>query len=127
MLKNQLFSFAEYEREKMLLRTLKGKRDKALAGKVVGTGSPPFGYRYVREALANGRRRVCGLEPDPLAASVARDILRALRTRSTVDVMVDLNARGVPGPGGGHWNTKVLHRMVRNPVYCGNWLYGRRY
>ena len=126
MLKNQLFSFAEYEREKMLLRTLKGRRDKALAGKVVGTGSPPYGYRYTRETLPSGKRRVCGLEPDPTTAPIARDILRALRFRSTVDLMVDLNERGVPGPGGGRWNTKVLHRMARNPVYRGTWLYGWR-
>ena len=126
MLKNQLFSFAEYEREKMLLRTLKGKRDKALAGKVVGTGSPPYGYRYVRETLANASHRVCGLEPDPLTAPTARNALVALRARSTVDVMVDLNLRGVPAPGGGRWSSQSLHRMARNPVYCGTWLYGRR-
>lgn len=126
MLKNQLFSFAEYEREKLILRTLKGKRDKARAGKVVGIGSPPFGFRFTHEVLANGKRRVCGLEPDPVTAPIAVEVLRALRFRSTVDVMVDLNDRGVPGPGGGRWNTKVLHRMARNPVYCGTWLYGRR-
>jgi site-specific DNA recombinase len=117
---------AEYERARILYRTLGGKVDKARRGEVVGSGFPPYGYRYTRRELANGKMRVVGLESDPLTASTARDVLRALRFRSTVDVMADLNDRGVPGPGGRRWNTTVLHRIARNPVYSGTWLYGWR-
>ena len=65
LLKTQLFAFAEYEREKTLLRTTMGRREKAMSGRVVGTGSAPFGYRFTHETLHNGRHRVNGLEPDP--------------------------------------------------------------
>ncbi len=46
LLKNQLFSFAEYEREKIALRTMMGRQRKAQTGMVVGGGDPPYGYRF---------------------------------------------------------------------------------
>src|SRR5918992_237746 len=66
LLKNQLFSFAEYEREKFALRSTMGRRQKARTGLVVGGGLPPYGYRFTFQTLDNGKRRVCGLEPDPI-------------------------------------------------------------
>jgi site-specific DNA recombinase len=124
LLKTQLFAFAEYERQKTLLRTMTGRRAKAASGRVVGTGRAAYGYRFTYEALDNGRRRVRGLEPDPMTAPIARDVLRALRTASTVDVMTDLNGRNVSSPNGVRWDVKALRRMARNPVYGGTWVYG---
>jgi DNA invertase Pin-like site-specific DNA recombinase/DNA transposition AAA+ family ATPase len=125
LLKNQLFSFAEFEREKIALRTMMGRRRKAQTGMVMGVGPAPYGYRFTHVVLDNGRRRVSGLEHDPLTAPVARGILRSLRTRSTLDVMADLNSRGIPGPSGKDWNATTLYRMGLNPVYVGTWVYGK--
>ncbi len=75
LLKHQLFSFAEFEREKTTLRTTMGRRMKAQLGQVVGGGGrPPFGYRFVY-ALRDDRRRIYGIEPDPITAPIARRIL----------------------------------------------------
>lgn len=41
LLKNQLFSFAEYEPEKFALRSMMGRLQKARTGMVVGGGEPP--------------------------------------------------------------------------------------
>ncbi len=48
LLKHQLFSFAEFEREKTTLRTTMGRRRKAQIGQVVGVGGvPPYGYQFL--------------------------------------------------------------------------------
>ncbi len=41
-------AFAEYERTKILERSLRGRRAKAKAGFVITGGIAPFGYNYVR-------------------------------------------------------------------------------
>ena len=63
-----------------------------------------YGLRYVHETLANGRERVCALEPDPITGPIARDILLSLRERSVIETMHDLNRQGVAGPRGGRWS-----------------------
>lgn len=124
LLKNQLYSFAEYEREKITLRTTMGRRRKAQVGQVVGNGSAPYGYRFTY-ALRNNQRYAYGLELDPLTAPIARRILRDLRTRSTLDVQAALNAEGIPGPTGGRWTSKAVHRIGTSPVYAGTWIFGK--
>ncbi|HMM42006.1 MAG TPA: recombinase family protein [Thermomicrobiales bacterium] len=121
LLKNQLFGIAEYEREKTLLRTMNGRRQKAREGKVVGAGPAPYGYRYVK----NERGKNVGLEPDPETAPIALRILNALLTRSAIDVCLMLNDEGIPGPTGGPWRMRVVNRIGQSPVYMGVWIYGK--
>ena len=125
LLKNQLFSFAEYEREKIRLRTMNGIREKALSGRVVGEGLPPFGYRFTHEKLSNGKLRTSGLKPDKRTAPIIRRILDALLTQPAGDICRTLNAARIPGPGGGLWHVKTVCKMARNPVYMGVWVHGK--
>src|SRR5688572_31066682 len=64
LLKNVRASISEYEREKIALRTLRGRREKAERGLVVGCGPAPYGLRYVLDDKGKPR----GLEPDPATA-----------------------------------------------------------
>lgn len=116
---NIMHSFSEYEREKILLRTMTGKREKARDQKVVGVWVPPYGYRCTYEVLPNERQRTIGLEPDPLTAPIARRILRDIQVRSTIQVSKELNEEGIPGPGGGRWRDTTIRRMVADPRYAG--------
>jgi site-specific DNA recombinase len=126
LLKNQLFSFAEYEREKFALRSLMGRRQKARSGMVVGGGDPPYGYRFTRELLDNGKLRVRGLEFDPVTEPVARRILQSLLRFSSADIADELSAEGIPGPRGGNWNPRAIWSMAHDPVYAGTWVFGKR-
>jgi site-specific DNA recombinase len=126
LLKNQLYGFAEYDRMKITLRTMMGRRAKAQTGKVVGVGRAPYGYRFTYETLANGKRRVCGLEPDPETAPIAQRILTALLHRSAMDIAEELNREGIPAPRGTRWSAATLHTMGLNPVYCGSWMFARQ-
>lgn len=126
LLKTQLFAFSEYEREKTRLRTMGGRRAKAQTGQVVGAGVAPFGFRFTRTELSNGKMRTSGLERNPATGPVALRILRDLRSLSTADIAHALNAEGIPGPRGGQWLPSAVHRIAVDPVYSGWWLYGKR-
>lgn len=120
LLKNQLTAFAEYEREKIQMRTMRGKREKAERGLVIGIGSAPYGYRWT---LNRDDKRV-GLEPDPLTAPIARRIFQLSMTHSAPAVAQMLNEQKTPGPTGGRWGASVIAKMVTNPVYIGTYLHG---
>jgi site-specific DNA recombinase len=124
LLENQMLSFAEYEREKIRLRTMRGRRRKAEVGKVVGLGAAPYGYQFTYETVEH-QQKVCGLESDPRTAPIAVRILHAVRHRSTLDIADELNHEGIPSPTGKRWTNKVIQRMATNPVYVGTWVYGR--
>ena len=124
LLKNQLYSFAEYEREKFILRSITGRQQKARSGRVVGQSVAPFGYRYTFETLQNGKRRVCGLEPDAITAPVVAGILSDLLTHSCADVAERLNNEGIETPRGKQWTARQVWRIAINPVYLGTYIFG---
>jgi site-specific DNA recombinase len=124
LLKNQLYSFAEYEREKITLRTTMGRRRKAQVGQVVGAGNAPYGYRFTY-TLRNNQRVANSLEIDEATAPIARRIFRELRTRSSYEVADTFNAEGIPSPGGRRWQYRTIHRIGTSPVYVGTWVFGK--
>jgi len=120
--KNVMYSFGEYEREKITFRTARGRREKAERGVVVGAGPPPYGYRYVR---GGERRRITGLTPDPDTAPIVERIYRDALTQPLKDITRRLIQDGVPGPR--HpWSTMTVHRIVTSPTYAGRLVYGGR-
>ncbi|MCX6010380.1 MAG: recombinase family protein [Chloroflexi bacterium] len=65
---------AEYEREKIRERTIRGSREKARQGKVVSAGVVPFGFRYNKEKAT--------LEEDSEKAQTLRLIFTPLPMRT---------------------------------------------
>jgi site-specific DNA recombinase len=124
---NMFYAWAEYDRERIRLRTMMGRRAKAQMGKVVGHRAAPYGYRFTYEALPNGKERVCGLEPDPVSAPTVERIFAELRTRSAADIAGALNADGIAGPQGNRWSPHAVHAIANNTVYRGVWLYGKHH
>ena len=129
LLKHQLFSFAEYEREKIKLRLMLGKRARAQRGKVVPSRAP-YGYRYDPEAGM--------LEIDPAEAEVVRKIFEwaALERLTAHRIAQRLTDMGVPTPAQkhgltrassyrGHWHSTAVSTIVRNTTYKGDWYYGK--
>jgi site-specific DNA recombinase len=119
LLKNQLSSFAEYEREKIAFRTTRGRMKKAEMGFVVGSGPAPTGYRYV----LNNYGKACGLQPDELWKPIIARIFLLAQRRSTPQIADILNADGVKAPRGGMWRGNVIRQIVRNRVYTGTAVY----
>jgi site-specific DNA recombinase len=101
LLKNVRSSIAEYEREKIRIRTQRGIREKIERGLIVGKGFPPFGYRFTRDAAG----RVVGLEINPETAPIAQRIITRLQTRSIPTVCIELNAESIRSSTGGAGDT----------------------
>lgn len=118
---NIFAALAEYDRERIAFRNARGRRAKAARGMVVGNGWAPYGYDYTRDTDG----RVVGLEPNEHALIVRR-IFELIPTMSTQRVVNTLNREFVPSYHGGRWTDSTLAGILANPVYRGEWAYGRR-
>ena len=63
-------------------------------------------------------------EHEPAEAAVIQEIAgRVLRGETLTSVAEDLNARGVPSPGGGRWRSTPIGSLLRNPRLVGDRVY----
>jgi DNA invertase Pin-like site-specific DNA recombinase len=105
---------------------LRGLSAKASAGNGWCGGPVPFGFRS--ETVATGRSRVSTFVPDETAAPIVRRIFEAYaRPGSSIRGIVEsLNRDGAPTPSGrGAWVRGSVHRILTNPVYRGDYVWGR--
>lgn len=113
---------AEYEREKIRERTLRGSRQKAKQGKVVNAAATPFGYRYNKETAT--------LEENPDTAPIIRLIFQSYANEnvSLLKLAERLNRLRIATPrGGNRWRASTLGIMLRNEAYVGNYYQFRSY
>ena len=110
--------FAEYERVKLLERTMRGKLRKASQD-----GKQPGGRSLYGYDLPDGRHMVNEVEAkvvQMIFGWLTREgmTLRAIQKR--------LNQMQIPKRGGGtFWQRSVLHRLVREEAYTGTWYYNK--
>jgi DNA invertase Pin-like site-specific DNA recombinase len=119
--KRNMHNIGEYEREKIAFRTTRGRRQKALEGRYVGTGKAPYGYRYLREELPAGserRPRVIGLVVHEAEAAVVRELFVRVRKMPLVGLCAWGALRGLS------ITTKAMRRLLRNPTYVGRAVWG---
>jgi len=113
---------AEYEREKIRERTIRGSREKARQGKVVSAGAIPFGFCYNKEKAT--------LEENPEKARIVKLIFYAFANENLcLQSLADrLNRLHIPTPrGGDRWRASTLGIMLRNEVYIGKMYQFRKY
>jgi len=113
---------AEYEREKIRERTIRGSREKARQGKVVNGGGIPFGFRYNKEKAT--------LEEDHEKGQTIRLVFYtfANESLSLQGLAERLNRLHIPTPrGGDRWRASTLGIMLRNEVYIGRMHQFRQY
>lgn len=106
-------AIAEYEREKIRLRTMTGRTQKAREGKLP-FGFAPYGYRYVAERSQ--------LEIVEQEAVIVRFIFDqyTLGGRGLNAIAWDLTGRGIPTrKNRSVWHRQVVRQIVRNPAYMG--------
>jgi len=113
---------AEYEREKIRERTVRGSRQKARQGKVVSAGAIPFGFRYNNEKAT--------LEEDSERAQTVRLIFYTFANENlSLQSLADrLNRLHIPTPRGrDRWRASTLGVILRNEVYIGKMRQFRKY
>jgi site-specific DNA recombinase len=121
------------ERRKIIERTTRGRNSKAKAGKVVGVGRPPYGYRFMRDA----NNKVVGLEVYKEEAGIVRLIFRWY-TRDGLKLIAiarKLTEMGITAPGARYgrprrhgpvvWDRSTLWRLLTNEAYAGTLHWGK--
>ena len=106
--------FAEWEREQITERTMRGRLQKARQGKLIPVYSPGYGYRYNEDKT--------GLVVNEAEMQIVYRILEEIASGATIHrVTTDLNRDNVPGPrsvrylqGAPRWNRVT----VRNIILC---------
>lgn len=103
---------AEYEKEKIKERTLRGKRGKAQQGKLVINGRP-LGYDFDNQ----NSMYVINEKQADLVKKIfhwyTHDKL------GTALICKELNALGVPAPRGSSWIVSSIYRILTNTAYKG--------
>ena len=140
LMKHVRASVAEYERIKIAQRTRRGKRSSVKAGNVTCCGAPPYGYR---EATVDGKRTLVVHEEEAVVVRMmyqlylkgngkgkkfgCKGIAQRLTDRkipSHSDKGNTINNKMVSGYG--DWSHMEVLRMLKAPVYKGEWQYGKR-
>ena len=113
---------AEFEREKILERSRRGKLHKAKSGKVSVLSGAPYGYVYIRGAQTEEARYEIHKEE----AEVVRGIFKmvTLEHMSIGAIARHLNAQGIPTQRRqGIWERSTVWGILRNPAYRGQAAY----
>ncbi len=116
---------AEYEREKILERTRRGRRHAASSGSVSIFSGAPYGYRYISKQAGGGKAR---WEIDPQQSSVVQLMFELVdkRCMSLNGICRELQMRGIRTPKGNtHWVSSTVLGMLTNPAYHGEAKYGK--
>jgi len=124
------------ERRKIIERTTNGRNDKARDGKVVGTGYPPYGYRFHRVD-----DETVNLEPNEETAAVVRTIYslyvsgdgkRALRLKEITRYLLEHGVKSPyadrktkRGKFSGEFSAETLRRILSSTTYIGQWFFGK--
>jgi len=122
---NNLGSFAEYERESIVRRMVRGKREKARLGKVAAPGDSPYGYEpeLTKPGAKNpGKLLICERE-----AEVVRLIYKLCvdEGKSIEKIVRELQRLGLPARKG-QWGTTQVARILNDERYIGTVYYGKQ-
>ena len=102
--------YSEYEREEIVRRTLAGKLQKAREGKVIAGRLPVHGYRFSADRNH--------YEADEAKLAGVRKCLSLLASGRTVaGTCRDLEALGLPSPGGKKWQKPTVRAMAYEDCY----------
>lgn len=136
--KNLRAMLAEYEREKIKQRLMRGRRRKARAGNVIMHGHAPYGYKAAEKdgkttlAIDEETAAIVRLifqwyiEGDGKQGPMSTRTIRRALSDMKIPTGSDLNNASCykKVTGYGEWNTTSICRMLRNTTYIGMWYYG---
>ncbi|MGB6041958.1 MAG: recombinase family protein [Pirellulales bacterium] len=116
---------AEYEREKILERTRRGRRYSASTGQLSVLGHAPYGYRYVTKMAGGGKAY---WEIDPVESEHVRWMFEWMDQRGMTlsAIQRELAARGVSTKKGhAVWDCATIRGILTNSAYFGTAYYGK--
>ncbi|MCI0398819.1 MAG: recombinase family protein [Chloroflexi bacterium] len=124
LLKGLMGEFAEFERETIRDRMVRGMLRSVEAGNVKISNRPPYGYRVVVNEA--GRRVLVIIEEEAVVIRLIFDLY--VNHRYTIYAIEKYLAKHkIPTPAGGKvaWSHAALHNILTNETYIGRWYYGK--
>lgn len=113
LMRNITAYLSEKEHEKIRERTMRGRRARAAAGKLLPGHKPLYGCQWNAD-------RTAYLPLEEEAAIVRRIFARAAQGVSMRRIARDLTAEGIPTPSGGQtWRVSSVHALLTHPFYGG--------
>jgi site-specific DNA recombinase len=114
-------AIAEYEREKIMERSRRGKIYKAKGQKVCVLSGAPYGFVYHKRSDSGEAT----YEIHPEESKVVKQIFQMLGLeRLSIGAIVrHLNETKVNRPGSSMWYRSTVHRILTNPAYTGKAAY----
>mgnify|MGYP002713119390 CR=1 FL=1 len=130
-------TIAEYEREKIAERMVRGRRQVVKNGKIMLHGNkPPFGYRLsedkttlvVHEEEAAIVRLIYNLyvEGDENGIKLATRAIANRLTEMKVPTWADLRGYSYKKRAHGEWSPRHVMHILKRETYTGVWHYGKR-
>lgn len=121
-------SVAEFEREKIRERMVRGRRQKVRAGSVLTSRHPPYGY----DVVAQGS--IYSLVPNESQAEIVRNIYHWFVNDSLPirTITRRLNESGITRPAytikrtvKKCWHATTVKNLLASETYIGRWYYGK--
>jgi site-specific DNA recombinase len=115
---------AEFERAKIMERSRRGKRHAARRGCINVLGGAPYGYRYVSKHAGGGQAQYQVVFEE---AKVVKQIFEWVgRDRLTLrEVGRRLRQQSIPSAKGKSWHVFCVRKLLTNPAYKGEAVFGR--
>ncbi len=86
--------------------------------------SPSHSFTHVQ---ARGTLPFGSVEIEPAQASTVKSIFSSMLSgKGLVEIVKELNAKGIPGPKHNSWNKTGLYSILTNEVYAGTFTWGRK-
>lgn len=117
-----LSAVAEIERENIRVQTMEGRIQKAREGKWNG-GFAPYGY-----TLENGKLIINEEEAEAIRIIFDKYVHSAMGSLGLAKYLADHGIEKIPRQNGNRplFDSALIRRILKNPVYCGKIAYGRR-
>jgi site-specific DNA recombinase len=115
---------AQYERDKIRERTMRGRTAIAARGDIISSPFAPFGFRWVESptlVTSSGRPRKVALEPDPITGPALLHITAHVANGGSLNAAQRwLIEQGLVTPrGGSRWHLSAIRRILHNPTNYG--------
>jgi site-specific DNA recombinase len=113
----------EFYSENLGEEVTRGMRESASRGFYLSSRAP-YGYRKVK--VRDGFKERPKLELDEFQSRVISSIFEeVLSGKGLIEIVKELNNRGIAGPKGKGWSKTSLRKMLANKIYTGTFVWGR--
>ena len=116
-------SLDEFYSDNLGEEVTRGMRESASRGFYLSS-KPPYGYRKMK--VRDGNKERTKLEIEPAEANIVSDIFDGIvNGNGLIEIVRELNAKGIPGPKGRGWGKTGVYTILTNEIYTGVFVWGK--